>query len=158
MGFYVRDLYLDSARFHRITLTDIITHDPLTNPPTVPETSPILAVAQLSPQIAEFAGAVKAGHVGQGAVHEFAGAIGSAVVSGYLYPDPDGNPGDIPPWLTPIVQRFADSLHEADLVAVRGTLEAAVKLADGVMERMQPQAQEIDLVRGALEGALKVLG
>lgn len=158
MGFYVRDLYLDSARFRRITVTDIITHDPLTNPPTIPETSPILVVAKLTPQIAEFTGAVKAGHVGHAAVQEFAGAIGSAAVSAYLYPDPDGGSGDIPTPITPFVHRFTEALREEDLAAVRGSLETAVKLADGVLERLQPTERDIEVVRGALEGALKGLG
>ena len=158
MGFYVRDLYLDSSRFRRVTLTDLITHDPLTNPPTIPETSPILVVAQLSPQIAEFTGAVKAGGIGQAEVHEFVNRVGAAAVGSYLYPNPDGDGPEIPPWLTPIVRTFSESLHESDLVAVRSTLEQSVRLAGSAVERLQPSEKDVDVVRGELTAALEGLG
>src|SRR4051794_14111682 len=44
MGFYIKDLYV-----HRVPKFDW--HDKLTNPPTVPETSPIIQVAALSPHL-----------------------------------------------------------------------------------------------------------
>ncbi len=158
MGFYVRDLYLDSSRFRRVKLTDLITHDPLTNPPTVPETSPIVVVAQLSPRIAEFAGAVAAGRIASAEVHEFVNMVGGAAVSAYLYPDPDGTGPGVPTPITPIAHKFDDVLQESDLVSVKGSLEQAVRLADSAVERMQPTEKDIDAVRVELKTALEGLG
>ena len=44
MGFYIKDLYV-----HRVPTFDW--HDKLTNPPTIPETSPIIRAAALSPHV-----------------------------------------------------------------------------------------------------------
>ena len=43
MGFYIKDLYI--ARVPKY-----VWHDKLTNPPTIPETSPVIRVTQLSPR------------------------------------------------------------------------------------------------------------
>src|SRR6188768_2928154 len=45
MGFYIKDLYV-----HRVP--KFRWHDSLTNPPTIPETSPIIRAAALSPHVA----------------------------------------------------------------------------------------------------------
>ena len=55
MGFYVKDLYVQRVPKFQW-------HDKLTNPPTIPETSPIIEIAALSPQIAQ----VRAGGGGGG--------------------------------------------------------------------------------------------
>ncbi len=82
MGFYVKDLYVQRVPKFRW-------HDKLTNPPTVPETSPIIEIAALSPQIAQ----VRAAGGGGGA----------------FLPADDMTLYTVPSWLTPIINRHATS-------------------------------------------------
>ena len=58
MGFFVKDLFVQ--RVPKFTW-----RDPLTNPPTIPETSPIIQVAALSPNVAVAAARRRGGTAGR---------------------------------------------------------------------------------------------
>jgi hypothetical protein len=126
MGFYVKDLYV--RRVPKFQW-----HDKLTNPPTIPETSPIIRVAALSPQIAEVQ--VRAANGG----------------GGVFLPADDNTFYTIPTSITPIVSP-AGRLDEADLQVVRETLSATLKAVDAQIEGMQATAEDIAYATSVLKG------
>ena len=93
MGFFVKDLFVQ--RVPKFTW-----RDPLTNPPTIPETSPIIQVAALSPNVAVAR----------------RGAGGGAAL-----PADDNTLFTVPSWLSPIIAP-GGRLQESDLTVVRETL------------------------------------
>jgi hypothetical protein len=123
MGFFVKDVFVQ--RVPKFTW-----HDPLTNPPTIPETSPIIQVAALSPNVA----AVRAG--GRG---------------GAALPADDNTLVDVPTWLTPIISP-AGRLVESDLVVVRETLVATLKAVDDHLATMQPTAEDLEHLSSVVQG------
>lgn len=127
MGFYVKDLYVQRVPKFQW-------HDKLTNPPTVPETSPIIRVAALSPQLAEVQ--VRAGSNGGG---------------GVFLPADDNTYYTIPSSITPIVSP-AGRLDEADLQIVRENLVATLKAVDEQIEGMQPTAEDLAYATSVLGG------
>ncbi|MEZ0449962.1 hypothetical protein [Cellulomonas sp. ICMP 17802] len=126
MGFYVKDLYVQRVPKFQW-------HDKLTNPPTVPETSPIIRVAALSPQIAEVQ--VRAGGGG----------------GGVFLPADDTTLWTIPTSITPIVSP-AGRLNEADLQLVRENLVATLKAVEQQIEGMQGSAEDIAYAASVLKG------
>ncbi len=120
MGFYIKDLYI--ARVPKFNW-----HDKLTNPPTIPETSPIIRVAQLSPRLV----AVAAGQNGGGA--------GLPDDDTVLPPSP----------LTPIVMPVG-RLDLSDLQSVRENLVATLNAVDGQLAQMQPTAEDLDYVKSVV--------
>ena len=124
MGFYIKDLYV-----HRIPKGPW--HDPLTNPPTIPETSPIIRTAVLSPHVAQ---------VGRG------GGGG-----GTFLPADDTTLWTIPTHITPIVTP-AGRLELNDLQLVRDNLVATLKAVDAQLETMQPSAEELAYVQSVVKG------
>ena len=124
MGFYVKDLYVQRVPKFQW-------HDKLTNPPTVPETSPIIEIAALSPQIAQ----VRAGGGG----------------GGVFLPADDNTYYTIPSSITPIVSP-AGRLDEADLQIVRENLVATLKAVDEQIEGMQPTAEDLAYATSVLGG------
>ena len=124
MGFYVKDLYVQRVPKWQW-------HDKLTNPPTIPETSPIIEIAALSPQIAQ----VRAGGGG----------------GGVFLPADDTTLYTIPSWLTPIVHP-ARRLSEADLYTVRESLAVTLKAVEGQIEGLQGSAEDIAYAQSVLKG------
>jgi len=124
MGFYVKDLYVQRVPKFRW-------HDKLTNPPTIPETSPIIQVAALSPQIAQ----VRAGGGG----------------GGVFLPADDNTFYTIPSWLTPVVNP-AGRLAEADLHTVRESLAVTLKAVEQQIEGLQGTPEDIAYAASVLKG------
>ncbi|GEK20188.1 hypothetical protein [Cellulomonas xylanilytica] len=124
MGFYVKDLYVQRVPKFRW-------HDKLTNPPTVPETSPIIEIAALSPQIAQ----VRAAGGGGGA----------------FLPADDMTLYTVPSWLTPIINP-ARHLSEVDLHTVRESLAVTLKAVDQQIEGLQGTAEDIEYATSVLKG------
>lgn len=114
MGFYIKDLYV-----HRVP--KFTWHDRLTNPPTVPETSPIIRVAALSPRLATVGG----------------GGGGTEL------PADDTTLYTIPTPITPIVFPVG-RLEEADLQVVRENLVATLKAVESQIATMQPTAEDLE--------------
>ena len=127
MGFYVKDLYVQRVPKFQW-------HDKLTNPPTIPETSPIIRVAALSPQIAE--------------AHTQAGGGGGG---GVFLPADDTTFYTIPSWLTPIVNP-ARRLAEADLHTVRESLAVTLKAVEQQIDALQGSAEDIAYAQSVLKG------
>ncbi|MEO7069752.1 MAG: hypothetical protein ABI131_04585 [Nostocoides sp.] len=123
MGFYIKDLYV-----HRIP--KVTWHDPLTNPPTIPETSPIIRMSVLSPQLARV-------------------ARGSG--GGTELPADDTTLYTIPTPITPIVFP-AGRLEANDLQVVRENLVATLKAVDTQLATMQPSAEDLAYVRSVVKG------
>ena len=116
MGFYIKDLYV-----HRVPKFDW--HDKLTNPPTVPETSPIIRVAALSP-------------------HLEAEGRGGGLVG---LPADDNTLFTIPTPITPIV--FPGTrLEETDLQLVRENLRVTLEAVDRQIESMQASGEDLAYV------------
>ncbi|MET0787648.1 MAG: hypothetical protein ABWY33_00280, partial [Cellulomonas sp.] len=111
MGFYVKDLYVQRVPKFQW-------HDKLTNPPTVPETSPIIQIAALSPQIAEVQ--VRAGGGG----------------GGVFLPADDNTVYTIPSLWTSVISS-ACGINEADMQIVRVSLVATLKAVDQQIEGLQ---------------------
>ena len=124
MGFYVKDLYVQ--RVPKFTW-----HDPLTNPPTIPETSPIIKIAALSPQLGELRPRGGGG--------------------GVFLPADDTTLYTIPTSITPIVTPVG-KLAEADLQSVRETLAVTLKVVEKQIEQMQPTAEELSYAGSVLKG------
>ena len=124
MGFYIKDLYVQRVPKFQW-------HDKLTNPPTIPETSPIIEIAALSPQIAQ----VRAGGGG----------------GGVFLPADDTTLYTIPSWLTPIVHP-ARRLSEADLYTVRESLAATLKAVEVQIDGLQGSAEDIAYAQSVLKG------
>ena len=122
MGFYIKDLYV-----HRIP--KFKWHDPLTNPPTIPETSPIIRTAVLSPHVAQ---------VGRG---------GGDVA----LPADETTLWTIPSRITPIVTP-AGRLELHDLQVVRDNLQATLDAVNAQLETMQPSAEELSYVQSVVKG------
>ncbi len=122
MGFYIKDLYV-----HRIP--KFKWHDPLTNPPTIPETSPIIRSAVLSPHVAQ---------VGRG---------GGDVA----LPADDTTLWTIPSRITPIVTP-AGRLELHDLQVVRDNLQATLDAVNAQLETMQPSAEDLAYVQSVVKG------
>ena len=127
MGFYVKDLYVQRVPKFQW-------HDKLTNPPTIPETSPIIRVAALSPQIAE--------------AHTQAGGGGGG---GVFLPADDTTFYTIPTSITPIVFP-ASRLVEADLQLVRESLVATLKAVEQRIDGLQGSPEDIAYVQSAVKG------
>lgn len=125
MGFYVKDLYVQRVPKFRW-------HDKLTNPPTIPETSPIIEIAALSPQIAH----VRAGGGGGG---------------GVFLPADDMTLYTIPSWLTPIINP-ARRLSEVDLQTVRESLAVTLRAVEQQIEGLQGSAEDIAYAASVLKG------
>ena len=116
MGFYIKDLYV-----HRIP--KFSWHDKLTNPPTIPETSPIIRVAALSPHLEV---------EGRGG-----GLVGLPADDNTLY--------TIPTRITPIV--FPGTrLEETDLQLVRENLRVTLEAVDRQLESMQASGEDLAYV------------
>ena len=124
MGFYVKDLYVQRVPKFQW-------HDKLTNPPTVPETSPIIRVAALSPQIAH--------------VQERGGG------GGVFLPADDTTLYTIPTSITPIVTPVG-RLQEADLQQVRETLTVTLRAVEQQIEAMKPSAEDLSYATSVLKG------
>ncbi|GMA84782.1 hypothetical protein GCM10025868_00320 [Angustibacter aerolatus] len=123
----------------------------------MPETTPIIAVAALSPRLAEQTGRVRDSKPHEVAVREAVQQAGSAAVSALL-PADDGSITDIPTPITPIVHRFDDTLRLQDLAAVRESLQQALQVVDGAVEALQPSADDVEVVRAEPTSALESLG
>ncbi len=113
MGFFVKDLFVQ--RVPKFTW-----RDPLTNPPTIPETSPIIQVAALSPNVA------------------IAGRGGGAAL-----PADENTLFTVPSWLSPIIAP-GGRLQESDLTVVRETLVTTLKAVDDHIATMQPTAEDLE--------------
>lgn len=124
MGFYIKDLYV-----HQVP--KFSWHDRLTNPPTVPETSPIIQVAAFSPRLEVYRLAGRGGEVG--------------------LPADDNTVYTIPTWWTPVIEP-AGRLEETDLRVVRANLAATIEALDHQIERMQPTAEELEHVTSVFGG------
>ena len=124
MGFYIKDLYV-----HRIP--KIPWHDPLTNPPTIPEPSPAPRTTALSPHAAAAPGGGPAGRP--------------------ALPADDTTLWTIPTPITPIVTP-AGSLELNDLHIVRENLLATLKAVDAQLETMQPSAEDLAYVQSVVKG------
>ena len=125
MGFYVKDLYVQRVPKYQW-------HDRLTNPPTVPETSPIIRIAALSPQLAD----VRARSGGGGTV---------------FLPADDTTLYTIPTSITPIVSPIG-RLEEADLQLVRDNLTVTLKAVEQQIDAMQPSAEDLAYVTSVFKG------
>lgn len=126
MGFYVKDLYVQRVPKFQW-------HDKLTNPPTVPETSAIIQIAALSPQIAE--------------VQARAGGGGGGV----FLPADDNTVYTIPSHWTPVISPVG-RLNEADLQIVRESLVATLKAVEQQIEGLQGSAEDIAYAASVLKG------
>ena len=115
MGFFVKDLFVQ--RVPKFTW-----RDPLTNPPTIPETSPIIQVAALSPNVA-------VARRGAG------GAVARPADENTLF--------TVPSWLSPIIAP-GGRLQESDLTVVRETLVTTLKAVDDHIATMQPTAEDLE--------------
>jgi hypothetical protein len=122
MGFYIKDLYV-----HRVPKFQW--HDQLTNPPTIPETSPIIRMAALSPHLAASGG--RGGEVG--------------------LPADDTTLWTIPTPITPIVFP-AGRLEETDLQLVRDNLRATLEVVEQQISQMQPTAEDLKHVAAVVAG------
>ena len=122
MGFYVKDLYVQRVPKFKW-------HDPLTNPPTIPETSPIIKIAALSPQLAE---RPRGG-------------------GGVFLPADDTTLYTIPTSITPVVSPIG-RLNEADLQTVRETLAVTLKVVEQQIDQMQPTAEELSYAGSVIKG------
>lgn len=146
MGFYLKDLYVDVGALRRTAWRDLF-HDPLTNPHTVPETSPAIAVAALSPAIAGATGRVLAGDLR--GVEEVAMGIGVAAMSAYL---PAFDDGVAPPSrISPIADHLHTLLDESDLLQAREALTVALGQVDAAVDRLRPTGEDLDVLRAALD-------
>ncbi|HEY6748565.1 MAG TPA: hypothetical protein VI357_22955 [Mycobacteriales bacterium] len=116
MGFYIKDLYV-----HRVP--KFRWHDRLTNPPTIPETSPIIRVAALSPHLAAS---------GRGG-----GEVGLPADETTLW--------TVPTPITPIVLP-AGRLEDSDLQLVRDNLRATLEAVEQQISQMQPTAEDLEHV------------
>lgn len=123
MGFYVKDLYVQRV-------PKFPWHDKLTNPPTVPETSPIIRVAALSPQIAQ---------------------VQARGGGGVFLPADDTTLYTIPTSITPIVTPVG-RLQEADLQQVRETLTVTLRAVEQQIEAMKPSAEDLSYATSVLKG------
>lgn len=126
MGFYIKDLYV-----HRIPKT--LWHDPLTNPPTIPETSPIIRTAMLSPHVAQL------GRRGGGST-----ALPADETTLWTIPTP----------ITPIVTP-AGHLEMHDLQHVRENLVMTLKAVEAQLETMTPSAEDLEHVQSVLDSVRK---
>jgi hypothetical protein len=126
MGFYIKDLYVRRVPKYQW-------HDPLTNPPTIPETSPIIRVAALSPKLVD--------------VKTRAGGSGGSV----FLPADDTTLYTIPTPITPIVIPVG-RLEEVDLVAVRETLATTLAVLDSEIKGLQATAEDVAYVQSAVKG------
>ncbi|GEM00384.1 hypothetical protein [Cellulomonas terrae] len=124
MGFYVKDLYVQRVPKFQW-------HDKLTNPPTIPETSPIIHIAALSPQIAQ----IRSGGGG----------------GGVFLPSDENTLYTIPSWLTPVVNP-AGRLSEADLHVVRESLAASLRAVEQTIDGLQGTAEDIAYAQSVLKG------
>ncbi len=129
MGFYVKDLYV-----RRVPKFEW--HDKLTNPPTVPETSPIIRVAALSPQIAHVQGS-------RGTVGNNGGGV--------FLPADDTTLWTIPTSITPIVSPVG-RLDEADLQLVRDNLAVTLKAVEQQIDAMQGSKEDVAYAASVLKG------
>ena len=118
MGFYIDDLYIQRVPKFKW-------HDKLTNPPTVPETSPIIRMTALSPQLARVSGG------GGGDV-----ALPADDTTLYTIPTP------ITPIVTPVGR-----LELADLVLVRENLQLTLEAVDRQLEEMKPTDEQLKYAR-----------
>ena len=126
MGFFIKDLFItETAKFQW--------HDKLTNPPTVPETSPIIKIAAMTPQVVR----VQAGAGGNG---------GSAGL-----PADDTTLQHIPTPVTPIVVPDG-RLVEADLQLVRDNLTVALRAVESQLETMQATPEQLQHVAEVVRG------
>ena len=121
MGFFVKDLFVQ--RVPKFTW-----HDPLTNPPTIPETSPIIQVTALSPNL----------------------AVTRAGAGGAALPADENTLVDVPTWLTPIIAP-GGQLHESDLTVVRETLLTTLKAVDDHIATMQPTAEDLEHLNSVIQ-------
>lgn len=124
MGYFIKDLYVQRVPKFKW-------HDKLTNPPTVPETSPIIKIASLSPAIARY--------------HEGGGG------GGVMLPADDTTLTPIPTPITPIVTPVG-RLELGDLHLVRENLELTLKAVEAQIEQMQPSAEDLEYFRSAIKG------
>ena len=122
MGFFVKDLFVQ--RVPKFTW-----RDPLTNPPTIPETSPIIQVAALSPNV----------------------AVGRAGGGGAALPADDNTLFTVPSWLSPIIAP-GGRLQESDLTVVRQTLVTTLKAVDEHIATMQPTAEDLEHLSSVIQG------
>lgn len=132
MGFYIKDLYVSSERWRL--------HDPLTNPPTIPETSPVFVAAKYLRELT----AVQRGRV----------ATGSAGRAGYPNPDGDGGGVEYPTWTvptymttiltttTPVVD-VSSVIREEDYLRIRENLRQATEVIDKAMAELVPERQQL---------------
>lgn len=120
-GFYIEDLYVYRVPKFRW-------HDKLTNPPTIPETSPIIRTAALSPAIARAGGG--GGEVGM--------------------PDPENTMVTIPTPITPIVTPIG-RLEFADLALVRENLKVTLAAVEAQLETMKPTQEQLEYVRKVIQ-------
>ena len=147
MGYYIKELYIDDDVLRRVPLT---WHDPLTNPPTIPETSPIISVAKISPAVAEFTGALRQGHaVPVEAVDRVAMEVGQLALATAALPADDTVP--VPTPITPIALKFRVSLSEADLGQVRAGLQQALEITDGLVKQLAPSEEQLSELRDVLD-------
>ena len=123
MGFFVKDLFVQ--RVPKFTW-----RDPLTNPPTIPETSPIIQVAALSPNVA---------------VARRGGWGGAANL-----PADDNTLFTVPSWLSPIITP-GGRLQESDLAVVRETLVTTLKAVDDHIATMQPTAEDLEHLSSVIQ-------
>ncbi|MGA4670236.1 hypothetical protein ACPCG0_10660 [Propionibacteriaceae bacterium Y1923] len=123
MGYYIKDLYVERVPKFRW-------HDKLTNPPTIPETSPIIKVAALTPAL---------------------GRYNSGGGDGTALPADDTTLYTIPTPITPIVTPVG-RLELSDLQLVKENLLATLKAVDLQLEKMQPSAEELDYARKVIGG------
>ena len=123
MGFYIDDLYIQRVPKFKW-------HDKLTNPPTVPETSPIIRMTALSPQLARVSGG------GGGDV-----ALPADDTTLYTIPTP----------ITPIVTRVG-RLELADLALVRENLQLTLEAVDRQLEEMKPTDEQLKYARKVIGG------
>jgi hypothetical protein len=151
-----------------VVLARIYIHDKLTNPPTVPETSPIFVAANLSPQLQKVAhmASKQLDHANAASYFDqVALDVGRQMVAGVMgtgggtsLPADDGTP--VPsPW-TPIAVHVDDVISEATLPALRErirlateALEVDVTRADAtvvgqVIDELTMSLKELEAVRG----------
>jgi len=139
MGFYVKDIYVSSNRWRL--------HDPLTNPPTIPETSPVFVAAKYLQELT----AVQRGRVAGGAAG---------------YPNPEGDGGGLGyttmtvtlPTITtlttttPVID-VSSAIREEDYLRIRENLRQATEVIDRAMEQLTPQREQLDEAVEALQSA-----
>jgi hypothetical protein len=139
MGFYIKDLYVTSSRW--------FLHDRLTNPPTVPETSPVLVAAKYQHVVAK---------AYQKAIAQR--AAGSAGAAGMPGPDDDGS------WVTWTIPTFptrttspyldlGDILEESDYLQIREVLKQSLETVERTISALSPDAKQLDQAIDALDSA-----